>query len=49
MPALARFSLSLILLTGGELVSFAHLAMMTKPAILISPVEALTVPGHSVN
>lgn len=36
MPALARFALTFLLITGGELMSFAHLAMITTPAILIT-------------
>ena len=36
MPALARFALSFVLLTGGEIVNFAYLAMITTPAILIT-------------
>ncbi|WP_018127824.1 hypothetical protein [Balneola vulgaris] len=36
MPALARFALALILLTDGTMMSFAYLAMITTPAILIT-------------
>lgn len=36
MPALARFALTFVMLTGGEPVSFAYLAMVTTPAILLT-------------
>src|SRR5690554_6785205 len=36
MPALARFALTFVMLSGGEPVSFAYLAMATTPAIMIT-------------